>query len=192
MGCLCDALQNERERKGEANMNRLIGSEINVSLDEQNINKENQNNNNEESEIDQQNNINLFDLKPSKHEKRTNLRYVIENEENNFEKISEDKIKDKENDSHNILREKKLVINIEELIPKKNKNSSRVGYLPFNYEEEEEKDQLKFNKDLCKTLASSLPKRTKIEYEPFKDLLKLKTVNLSDKEKSFCDILMDM
>ena len=40
MGCFCDALQNERERKGEANMNRLIGSEINVSLDEQNINKE--------------------------------------------------------------------------------------------------------------------------------------------------------
>ena len=69
MGCFCDALQNERERKGEANMNRLIGSEINFSLDEQNINKENQNNNNEESEIDQQNNINLFDLKPSKHEK---------------------------------------------------------------------------------------------------------------------------
>ena len=50
---------------------------------------------------------------------------------------------------------------------------------------EEESDQLKFNKDLCKSLATSLPKRKKIEYQAFKDLLKLKTVNLSDKEKSF-------
>ena len=46
-----------------------------------------------------------------------------------------------------------------------------------------------FNKDLCKSIASSLPKRTKIEFQPFKELLKSKTINLSDKEKSFRFVL---
>ena len=178
MGCCADLLANER--KGEANMNRLIGSEINVSLDEENINKENQNNNNEESENYQQNNINLFDLKPLKHEKRVFLRYKYveneENEENNLEKIREDEINNK-------IEDNKLSKNEEQIIPRENKNLGRESRLPFDPKEVE--DQLKFNKDSCKSLASSLPKRTKIEYQPFKDLLKSKTENLSDKEKSF-------
>ena len=145
MGCCSDLLATEGERKGEENMNRLVGSEINISFDEQNINKENPNNKNEESEIYQQKNINLFDLK---HEKRTNLRYVLANNE-------EDNL---------ICVLFKLIKNKEQIIPKENKNLNKGNYIPLNQEEEEEKqkDQLKFNKDLCKTLAPSLPKRTKL------------------------------
>ena len=184
MGCCSDLLATEGERKGEENMNRLVGSEINISFAEQNINKENPNNKNEESEIYQQKNINLFDLK---HEKRSNLRYVLtNNEEDNLKKIKEDEINNKENDSHNKIEDNKLIKNKEKITIKENKNLNKGNYIPFNQEEEEkQKDQLKFNKDLCQSLASSLPKRTKIEYQPFKDLLKLKTVNLSHKEKSF-------
>ena len=162
-------------------MNRPIGSEINITLDEQNINKENPNNKIEESQIYQRKNINLSDLK---HEKRTDLRYILmKDEENNLKKIKEDKIKNKENASRSIINDNKLIKNKEKIICKANKNVNKRNYIPFN--QEEKKDQLKFNKDLYKSLASSLPKMKKIDYLPFKDLLKSKTVNLSDKEKSF-------
>ena len=177
MGCSCDALANERERKGEANMKRLIGSEINITLEELSRNIKNPYNKNEESDIYQQNNITLFELKHFKHEKRTDLRYkLMKNEENNLLKIREYEI-------NNRIKDNILIKNKKQIILKENKNLSRVNNLPFN--QEEVKDRLKFNRDLCKSLASSFPKRTKIEYQPFKDLLKSKTENLSDKEKSF-------
>ena len=85
MGCSCDALANERERKGEANMKRLIGSEINITLEELSRNIKNPYNKNKESDIYQQNNITLFELKHFKHEKRTDLRYkLMKNGENNL------------------------------------------------------------------------------------------------------------
>ena len=129
MGCCSDLLATEGERKGEENMNRLVGSEINISFDEQNINKENPNNKNEESEIYQQKNINLFDLK---HEKRTNLRYVLaNNEEDNLKKIKEDEINNKENDSHNKIEDNKLIKNKEKITIKENKNLNKGNYIPF-------------------------------------------------------------
>ena len=86
------------------------------------------------------------------------------NEEKNIEQIKEDNINKEDNaknqESHNIIKDN-------------------------NQKKEEVKDQLKFDKDLCKSAASSLPKRTELQFQPFKDLLKSKTVNLSDKEKSF-------
>jgi len=65
------------------------------------------------------------------------------------------------------------------------KGKAQITKNNLSSNQREEHDQLKFNKDCCKSLASSLPKRKKVEYQAFKDLLKSKTVNLSDKEKSF-------
>ena len=45
MGCFCDALANERERKDEENMNRIKEIEINSALDQENTFRENLNNN---------------------------------------------------------------------------------------------------------------------------------------------------
>ena len=44
---------------------------------------------------------------------------------------------------------------------------------------------LSFNKELCKTIANSLPKRTTTTLQALKDLMKSKTEKLSQKEKSF-------
>ena len=65
------------------------------------------------------------------------------------------------------------------------KGKAQITKNNLSSNQREEHDQLKFNKDFCKSLASSLPKRKKVDYQAFKDLLKSKTVNLSDKEKSF-------
>ena len=52
-------------------------------------------------------------------------------------------------------------------------------------EEKENQKGLAFNKELCKKIASSLPKRTKVNYSTLKNDMKLKTIKLNDKEKSF-------
>jgi len=41
VGCFCDALANERERKDEENMNRIKEIEINSVLDQENTFREN-------------------------------------------------------------------------------------------------------------------------------------------------------
>ena len=190
MGSFCAALENERERKNEENMYLKKKTEINSEFDLENIVIENQNYKNEELEYFHQKKINLFDFDDEKGKAQITINNVeakeklgtdernklMKNEENNFVKIREYEINNKNEDNILIKNKKQIIL-------KEYKNLSRVINLPLN--QVEVKDQLKFNKDLCKTLASSLPKRTKIEYEPFKDLLKLKTVNLSDKEKSF-------
>ena len=180
MGCFCDALENERERKNDFIMYRKKEIGINCDLDQENELIENESNKNEDLEIFPQNKINLFDIDDEKGKApitKNNLEVterletdernkLIQNEENNLmnlKKIREDEIKNKEKDSLNKIEDN----------------------ISLNQREEKEKDQLKFNKNLCQSIASLLPKRTKIKYQPFKDLLKSKTVNLSDKEKSF-------
>ena len=180
MGCFCDALENERERKNDFIMYRKKEIGINCDLDEENGLIENESNKNEDLEIFPQNKINLFDIDDEKGKApitKNNLEVterletdernkLIRNEENNsmdLKKIEEDEIKNQENDSHNKIEDN----------------------IPLNQRGGKGKDQLKFNKNLCKSIATLLPKRTKIKYQSFKDLLKTRTVNLSDKEKSF-------
>ncbi len=67
MGCFCDALENERERKNDFIMYRKkkeIG--INCDLDQENNLIENESNKNEDLEIFPQNKINLFDIEDKK------------------------------------------------------------------------------------------------------------------------------
>jgi len=178
MGCFCDQSESERERKNETNMVRKKETEINPELDQQNIIVENQNNKNEELEIFHQKKINLFNFKDEKGN--------VPITKNNFEEIkkteSDERDKLKKNEEKNIKQIKEDDINKKE---KAKKQESQNIIKDNNQKKEEEKDQLKFDKDLCKSIASSLPKRTKIQFQPFKDLLKTKTDNLSDKEKSF-------
>jgi len=46
-------------------------------------------------------------------------------------------------------------------------------------------NQSSFDKELCKSIASKLPKRTQIDFQALKNLMRTKTNNLSQKEKSF-------
>ena len=62
MGCFCDALANERERKDEENMNRIKEIEINSALDQENTFRENLNNN----QCVHQKKINLFNFDDEK------------------------------------------------------------------------------------------------------------------------------
>ena len=47
------------------------------------------------------------------------------------------------------------------------KGKAQITKNNLSSNQREEHDQLKFNKDFCKSLASSLPKRKKVDYQAF-------------------------
>ena len=52
-------------------------------------------------------------------------------------------------------------------------------------EEKENQKDISFDKESCKKIASSLPKRTEVNYSTLKNKMKENTIKLNDKEKSF-------
>ena len=52
-------------------------------------------------------------------------------------------------------------------------------------EKEEKENQKEFDKESCKKIAFSLPKRTEVNYSTFKNKIKENIIKLNDKEKSF-------
>ena len=52
-------------------------------------------------------------------------------------------------------------------------------------EEKENQKDISFDKETCKKIASSLPKRTEVNYSTLKNKMKENTIKLNDKEKSF-------
>ena len=72
-----------------------------------------------------------------------------------------------------------------EIYPK-NQEPERTGLKGNTIKEKRiEADAMKSNKEQCKSIASSLPKRTQTDYNSFKNIIKSKTDMLSPKEKSF-------
>ena len=94
------------------------------------------------------------------------------------------------------LFNKNFLLKLNKNMSNKNKSKSKKG---LNKKEKEKTtldndsendlskiiDPLKFDKDLCKSIFSSLPSRKQIKYQALKNLIKSKTKNLSDKEKSY-------
>ena len=69
--------------------------------------------------------------------------------------------------------------------PRENpKGSQQTGQTGFD-NQIPKKQQSSFNKEKCKSIAKGLPTRTQTDYHSFKELLKSKTNNLSQIEKSY-------
>ena len=48
------------------------------------------------------------------------------------------------------------------------------------------KEEKSFNKEMCKSLASSLPERANTDLQSLKNIMQLKTKNLSEKKSLYC------
>ena len=115
----------------------------------------------------------------------------IENEDSIINSNSlEDKIKKKEiHEKENLIKEKLKKDNLKNENLKKEistKESDKKEKLKTGINEGKKKSEiLSFDKELCKKIANSLPKRTATTFQSLKDLMKSKTEKLSQKEKSF-------
>ena len=101
------------------------------------------------------------------------------------QKINEKKnLDNKENvDENKIIRTERTELSLSK--PQKEEKEEKKEEKEEKKEEKENQKGLSFNKELCKKIASSLPKRTKVNYSTLKNDMKLKTIKLNDKEKSF-------
>ena len=89
---------------------------------------------------------------------------------NNNEKIDKEKEKGKG---------KGIIFNMKQnIIAQKNNQKEEK-------EEKENQRDITFDKESCKKIASSLPKRTEVNYSTLKNKMKENTIKLNDKEKSF-------
>ena len=157
---------------------------------------------NEEENVIFQNKINLFDFH-DRNEKGIQENNNIQNfinkdltnnilnkgeiitdfiQDNIFNNNKEKKVENKINNNTNNIKNTNNINNIN------NTNYNKENIIIKNNEQiklQEKKDQLAFNKELCKAIASSLPKRVETNYRSFKDLIRAKTEDLSDKEKAY-------
>ena len=130
-----------------------------------------------------ENSKNLFFNNQNNDIKDNNENIIKENDkkEYNINKNNENEMKSKKEEDPT-KNYKIAQINKNEDI-KNNKINTVKKEEPIN--KKETKDSLKFNKELCKSIASSLPKREETNYQSLKNIMKSKTEKLSDKEKSY-------
>lgn len=90
----------------------------------------------------------------------------------------------------NILQNKKKTKENEQLLKNEEKEND-IGKITTQNDENKEPEQpkekpdLSFDKNICNSIASSLPSRTDTDLETLKKLIKEKTKNLSKKEKAY-------
>ena len=90
----------------------------------------------------------------------------------------------------NILQNKKKTKENEQLLKNEEKEND-IGKITTQNDENKEPEQpkekpdLSFDKNICNSIASSLPSRTDTDLETLKKLKKEKTKNLSKKEKAY-------
>ena len=120
-----------------------------------------------------ENSKNLFFNNQNNDIKDNNENIIKENDkkEYNINKNNENEIKSKKEEDP-IKNYKIAQINKKEEI-KNNKINTVKKEEPIN--KKETKDSLKFNKELCKSIASSLPKREETNYQSLKNIMKSKT-----------------
>ena len=184
MGCCYNLANRETEKNIEEKLTMNQESVINPELNEQNNKKDN---------------IDIFRPKNIYKVRENYININKENQDNKFVigKKEENEMKTKIakenplNENHEIInnRDDKIIKNNDQIIyqgKEENKNLEEEKSISLKQKEKgKENDQLKFNKEQCKSIASSLPKRTSTNYQSLKDILKAKTENLSDKEKSY-------
>ena len=142
--------------------------------------------------------------KENKKEKETKKSEIIKNENigiiNNFRKKKKykEKIKVKEDEIpiNAGMYNKNFLLLLKQNTKRSNKNNNvnnefkekekdKTTFGDSSENESPEINPLKFDKNLCKSIFSSLPTRKQIKYQSLKNLIKSKTENLSDKEKSY-------
>ena len=117
-------------------------------------------------------------IEDNKKNKETNE--IKENKENKDNKENQTNI----NKSESLQKQEKS--NIQENNNIKNEKAEKAKFsLSLPQKENQKESEQPFNKELCKSIASSLPKRKATNYPSLKETMKSKTEKLSEKEKSY-------
>ena len=204
MGCCSDSSQRTVGRKNIPI--NLTGTNFYQSAQRNNIrNGDNENKVNKifPGKINQLNGYNNVIIKDD-HQKFNNEKQKVEenNKIINQNKIVNNKNNEIENKKENKIEEKRLEIrHVIELQIEESKQGHDIlkGETNVKGKREENKifkkvetikglentNSLKLDKDLCKSIASSLPRRKETDYQSLKDIMKSKTKKLSLKEKSY-------
>ena len=123
--------------------------------------------------------ISNYNQKKEKNERKNE---IIQEERNDLKKdINTHRINEERN-------EPKKNLNTNKINEERNNRQKNLDTNKSNNKSNEEKnkaDDLIFNKELCKDIANSLPKRTGTTLQGLKDLMKSKCSKLSNKEKSY-------
>ena len=133
-----------------------------------------ENNNNNEKE-------NIFDISSQKNNKEDEIIKNNNHEifQSKIDSIQDNKIQEKKEENIEKIKIVEIMNKTEKVQEKRiTKNKEKLSAL-------QNKELLKFNKELCKSIASSLPKREETNYQSLKNIMKSKTEKLSDKEKSY-------
>ena len=154
-------LQTKQKEQNIYNDSTISKKQKDTTLkDKENQNAENKINNEEKDKEKKKGTI--FSMKQNVIDQKINEKKNLDNKEN----VDENKI----------IRTEKTELSLSKLQKEKKEEKN---------EEKGSQKGLSFNKELCKEIASSLPKRTQVDYSTLKNNMKLKTEKLNDKEKSF-------